>query len=186
LLDAGFAAASGAAPAPPGCGKEVLPPTRVSLYASRAADQNAFKHLGGPGKAATGVSASAGTGAATATANTIVPAVIPPLDQAPRAAAPRTTVVAKQRSDGLLTQRNGVVVLILVLLGALALRRRAVKRRRARRAARARQRAAAMRSGGLPVVDGRYRPGMRLGPPVESHVRVRRVEKRTAERSRLG
>ena len=30
-----------------------------------------------------------------------------------------------------------------------------------------------MRSGGLPVVDGRYRAGTRIGPPVESHVRVR-------------
>jgi D-alanyl-D-alanine carboxypeptidase (penicillin-binding protein 5/6) len=185
LLDAGFAAASAGAPATPGCGKEVLPPTRVSAYASRAADQDAFTHLGGPAKPTT--QASARSGAATATANTVVPAQIPALDQAPRAAAaPKTTVAANRRSDGFLTQRNGVVVLILVLFGALALRRRAVKRRRTRRAARARQRAAAMRSGGLPVVDGRYRPGMRLGPPVESHVRVRRVEKRTAERSRLG
>jgi D-alanyl-D-alanine carboxypeptidase len=184
LLDAGFAAASGAAPASPGCGNELLPPTRVSLYASRAADQDAFKHLGGTVNTPKG--AGPGTAAAAATANTVVPPVIPSLTQAPRAAAPTTTVVAKQRSDGLLTERNGVVVLILVLLGALALRRRAVKRRRARRAARARQRAAAMRSGGLPVVDGRYRPGMRLGPPVESHVRVRRVEKRATERSRLG
>ena len=31
-----------------------------------------------------------------------------------------------------------------------------------------------MRSGGLTVVDGRYRPGDRVGPPVESHVRLRR------------
>ena len=30
-----------------------------------------------------------------------------------------------------------------------------------------------MRSGSLPVVDGRYRTGTRIGPPVESHVRVR-------------
>ncbi len=186
LLDAGFAAASGAAPATPACGTEVLPPTRVSLYASRAADQNAFKHLGGTASGATSASARPGPGGAAPTANTVVPAVIGSLTQAPRAATPKTTVIAKKHSDGLLTQRNGIVVLIVVLFGALALRRRAVKRRRARRAARARQRAAAMRSGGLPVVDGRYRPGMRLGPPVESHVRVRRVEKRTPERSRLG
>jgi hypothetical protein len=55
------------------------------------------------------------------------------------------------------------------------LRRRAVKRQRAARLARRRQRNAAMRSGGLPVVDGKYRSGMRLGPPVESHVRVRDI-----------
>ena len=31
-----------------------------------------------------------------------------------------------------------------------------------------------MRSGSLPIVDGRYRTGTRLGPPVESQVRVQR------------
>jgi hypothetical protein len=40
----------------------------------------------------------------------------------------------------------------------------------------------AMRSGGLPVVDGRYRTGTRIGPPVESHVRVQRVKNPTGER----
>jgi hypothetical protein len=34
-------------------------------------------------------------------------------------------------------------------------------------------RAAKIRSGGLTVVDGRYRAGDRSGPPMESHVRVR-------------
>jgi len=179
LLDAGFAAASGAAPVSPTCAHEVLPPTRVSLYASRAADQAAFARLGGNVNSAPAASAGA------ATTDTVVPASIPSLTQAPRAATPKTTLVAKQRSSGLLTTRNAVVLVILALFGGLALRRRAVKRRRARRAARARQRAAAMRSGGLPVVDGRYRPGMRLGPPVESHVRIRRLRDRSAEHSRL-
>ena len=55
------------------------------------------------------------------------------------------------------------------------LRRRAVKRQRARRIARQRARAKAMRSGSLPVVDGRYRTGTRVGPPLESHVRVERT-----------
>jgi hypothetical protein len=49
-----------------------------------------------------------------------------------------------------------------------------VKRQRARRIARQRARAKAMRSGSLPVVDGKYRTGMRVGPPVESRVRVKR------------
>jgi hypothetical protein len=31
-----------------------------------------------------------------------------------------------------------------------------------------------MRRGGLPVVDGRYRTGTRVGNPVESHVQLRR------------
>ncbi len=186
LLDAGFAAAAGTAKVAPACGREVLPPPRVSLYASRAADQDAFERLGGPPTGSASAGAVASASPATAAPDTVVPSVIAPLAQAPRAAAPKTTTIAKRRSEGLLTARNGVVLLIIVLFGALALRRRAVKRRRARRAARARQRAAAMRSGGLPVVDGRYRPGMRLGPPVESHVRLRRVDERPAERTRLG
>ena len=72
-----------------------------------------------------------------------------------------------------MSSRTVVVVVILVAAVAFFLRRRAVKRRRALRLAQKRQRAAAMRSGGLPVVDGRYRSGLRLGPPVESHVRIR-------------
>ena len=60
----------------------------------------------------------------------------------------------------------------LLLAVCVVLRRRAVKRQRARRIARQRARAKAMRSGSLPVVDGRYRTGTRVGPPVESHVRV--------------
>jgi hypothetical protein len=57
------------------------------------------------------------------------------------------------------------------------LRRRAVKRRRARRLAQRRAMKAAMRRGSLPVVDGKYRPGTRIGPPLESHVRVHRVRR---------
>ena len=67
-----------------------------------------------------------------------------------------------------------MVVLILVAAVLIVLRRRKVKQQRAARLARRRQRISAMRSGGLPVVDGRYRPGTRIGPPVESHVRVRK------------
>ena len=74
----------------------------------------------------------------------------------------------------MLGMRNVVIVLLILLVIAFMLRRRAVRRQRARRIARQRNRAAKMRSGGLTVVDGRYRPGDRVGPPVESHVRVRR------------
>ena len=41
--------------------------------------------------------------------------------------------------------------------------------------ARQRARAKAMRSGSLPVVDGRYRTGMRIGSPIESEVQVERT-----------
>jgi heme exporter protein D len=69
-----------------------------------------------------------------------------------------------------------MVTVVSLLLGAVAfvLRRRAVKRQRARRIAQRRLRAAKMRSGGLTVVDGRYRAGARVGPPVESDMSVRR------------
>jgi hypothetical protein len=36
--------------------------------------------------------------------------------------------------------------------------------------------AAAMRRGTLPVVDGRYRAGTRVGPPLDSEVRIHRRE----------
>jgi hypothetical protein len=70
-----------------------------------------------------------------------------------------------------------VGLVLIGLLGVLVvLRRRAVRRRKARRAAQRRRTQAALRRGSLPVVDGRYRPGMRTGPPVQSNVRVRRFD----------
>ena len=77
--------------------------------------------------------------------------------------------------------RNFVIVLFLIGVVVFVLRRRSVRRQRAARLARKRQRAAAMRSGGLPVVDGKYRSGLRLGPPVESHVRVRNINDKLDE-----
>ena len=68
---------------------------------------------------------------------------------------------------------------------AFFLRRRAVKRQRARRIARQRARAKAMRSGSLPVVDGRYRTGTRLGQPVES-TRARRAVRHRPHRAGTG
>jgi len=83
-----------------------------------------------------------------------------------------TTTVAS--SGGLITTRRLFVVLVLALAVAFVLRRRAVKRQRERRLSRQRARAKAMRAGSLPVVDGRYRTGLRTGPPVDSKVRVAR------------
>lgn len=78
-------------------------------------------------------------------------------------------------ASGLMSLRNVGVVAVVVLAVLVTLRRRAVKRQRMRRLARRRMRAAQMRSGGLTIVDGRYRTGTRVGPPVESHVQVRRL-----------
>ena len=164
LLDSGFAMPPNAA----GTG-ENLPATGVSSYSARAADLVAFASLGN------GVAAGTGTGT-TPAANSQTP--LPLLNQPARAAAPRAAATAKTRhqSGGLFRVRNLVLVIVVLLVITFFLRRRAVKRQRARRLARQRQRAAAMRSGGLPVVDGRYRPGLRVGPPVESHIHVQRVD----------
>jgi hypothetical protein len=41
-----------------------------------------------------------------------------------------------------------------------------------------------MRRGSLPIVDGRYRTGTRVGKPVESHVQVKRDAAREEARRR--
>jgi D-alanyl-D-alanine carboxypeptidase (penicillin-binding protein 5/6) len=169
LLDAGFAMPANA----PGTG-ETLPRVAVSRCEDRAVDQAAFAGLG---IASTPTSSPAVT----------VPGSVPVFDSPPLAATTSTTRATTQasahHSAGLLRPRN--IVLLLLLAGAVLffLRRRAVKRRRVVRLARRRQRLSAMRSGGLTVVDGRYRTGTRVGPPVESHVRVRPARDRAADRA---
>jgi len=159
LLDAGFATPPDSA----GTG-DTLPAVAVSQCADRAADQVAFAKLG----------TSSDPQAKTAVT---VPASIPVLNSPPLAvtstASARTSTTSAHHSAGLLRPRNILIVLFVLAAVAIALRRRTVKRQRAMRLARRRQRISAMRSGGLPVVDGRYRAGTRIGPPVESHVRVR-------------
>lgn len=173
LLDAAFAMPVSA----PGIG-EKLPDIAVSPFAERAGDLAAFRELGR--EAAVGASGS-----------TVAPSV-PVFDQLP-AEPPEVVNAAAGASgqsaadagseiggggggSGIFRLRYFVLLLLAVGVVLFVLRRRAVKRQRAQRMARQRQRAAKMRSGGLPVVDGRYRAGMRLGQPVESHVRVRRTE----------
>jgi D-alanyl-D-alanine carboxypeptidase len=167
LLDAGFATPANA----PGTG-ETLPKVAVSPCADRAADQLAFAGL-------------AMTSTPTSTPAVTVESSIPVFDSSPVAAttssASATATASSHHSPGLLRTRNIAVLLMLVGAALFLLRRRAVKRQRASRLARRRQRLSAMRSGGLTVVDGRYRVGTRIGPPVESHVRVRPVGDRTRE-----
>jgi D-alanyl-D-alanine carboxypeptidase len=175
-VDLGYGTAAGlldscfAAPANSKGTGDVLPDVAVSPYDSRVADRDAFAVLAGAPVA--GTAASDGT---TPTSLT--------LESAPVAAKePETTAAAADDSGdggggggGLFRLRNLVLVLLVVAVTLFFLRRRAVRRQRARRIARQRSRAAQMRSGGLPVVDGRYRPGTRVGKPLESHVRVRRM-----------
>jgi D-alanyl-D-alanine carboxypeptidase len=160
LLDAAFAMPANAT----GLGVTV-PPVRVSPYAGRAADRDGFAALG---HVASVVDATP----AAATGPT-VPASIPVGAIAPRALAPVVAATeAASSHHGLFAMRNVFILLFALAVTAFVLRRRAVKRQRARRLAQRRQRIAAMRSGGLTVIDGRYRIGTRTGQPVESGVRV--------------
>jgi hypothetical protein len=145
-----------------------LPPIAVSPYARRAADKAAFTSLAGVRLAASKRKATP-KAAASATPTTLATQQL-----AATNAASAGTVPAKHSGPGLLSPSRLVWWLLLILAVAFFFRRRAVKRQRARRLARQRARAKAMRSGSLPVVDGRYRTGTRIGPPLEGAVRVAR------------
>ena len=150
LLDAGFAQ--------PNCAKGAakLPPVAVSLYGRRAEDRASFAALGTPpprtnvGRLRDDHGAGIDSGWR---------------DRAPRGRSDRgdhRRSAPRQRAvlDAQLRDRPAVARRV-----AFVLRRRAVKRQRARRIAQRRLRAAKMRSGGLTVVDGRYRAGSRVGAP---------------------
>jgi D-alanyl-D-alanine carboxypeptidase len=172
LLDQCFASPVGAR----GTG-ERLPDVKISPYDSRIADRQAFAAL---------ASDSSGSAADAVDAATPMPAAAAaPIAARPTSKSKSTVTKASgtsphassnhHHSEGILSVRNLLVVLVLVLTVVVALRRRVVKHQRMRRLARKRHRAAQMRSGGLPVVDGRYRPGTRIGKPLESHVRIHRL-----------
>jgi D-alanyl-D-alanine carboxypeptidase len=159
LLDQGFST-----PANTKGNGAKLPPVAVSPYATRVAERTSFV------QAASGNSAAAllATPPSQATPSTVgTPAAT--------TTATKKTTATKHHGHGLVTTSNFLLVVFLALVACFFLRRRAVKRQRARRVARQRVRAKMMRSGSLPVVDGRYRTGKRVGPPVES--RVRRVQR---------
>jgi len=151
-----------------------LPAVAVSPYATRLAQREGFVQLASGHKAAPPPETT--TTASEPAANGPDSNGPGPNGVAAQAAvADTTTKSTTHNGAGLLTIGNFLLVLVLALFVAGLLRRRAVKRRRARRIANRRLRAKAMRSGSLPVVDGRYRTGTRLGPPVESQVRVERA-----------
>ncbi|MGQ0823672.1 MAG: D-alanyl-D-alanine carboxypeptidase family protein [Actinomycetota bacterium] len=134
-----------------------LPEVRISPHSRRVADRDAF---------AAAVRGDVDLAVAPVpTANSDTPAADTP------AAAPKDD----GGGGGVLSVRTLAIGGIVGLAALVGLRRRAVKRQRARRLARQRTRAARMRSGGLPIVDGKYRAGTRVGPPVESHVQLRRA-----------
>jgi D-alanyl-D-alanine carboxypeptidase (penicillin-binding protein 5/6) len=152
----------------------VLPPVTVSPYASRVAARAGFTNL------AVGTTATTRPEPpSTPSTKTGLVSSRLPVSTAANAAVPVTSTIAlRQRAHhgggGLVTPTRLALLLVAAFVGAVWLRRRAVKRRRALRRARQRARAKAMRSGSLPVVDGRYRTGTRVGPPEESGMQVRR------------
>jgi D-alanyl-D-alanine carboxypeptidase (penicillin-binding protein 5/6) len=174
LLDAGFATPANTK----GTGIK-LPDVAVSPYGTRVAQRDGFVQLARGGNDATPlpttttVPAGAGEPAANATSPN-APAARAASSHDAAAAAATNVVAASKGGGGLFTLSHFLLVVVIMLFVAVLLRRRAVKRQRQRRIERQRARAKAMRSGSLPVVDGRYRTGTRLGPPVESQVRVQK------------
>jgi D-alanyl-D-alanine carboxypeptidase len=169
LLDQGFATPSGS-----GTGVR-LPALAVSPYGARVAEQQAFAAIA---RGTTPSPAEDTTGASTSdTTGTTAPATTTTTHR-PSSRLDGDTIAAQQAASdddgggGWFTWKV-ILPVIVVLVLAFFLRRRAVRRQRVRRIARQRMRAAKIRSGGLTVVDGRYRAGDRTGPPVESHVQVR-------------
>jgi D-alanyl-D-alanine carboxypeptidase (penicillin-binding protein 5/6) len=136
-----------------------LPPVAVSPYATRVAQQAGFVQLARGSRPAL---------------PPVTPTSAKPSSRLQSATA-TSSKATTHRGGGLLSLSHLLLVLVPVLFVAVVLRRRAVRRQRARRIARKRARTKAMRSGSLPIVDGRYRTGTRLGPPVESQVRVKRT-----------
>ena len=168
--------------------KTTLPPVAVSPYSVRLAARTAFTNLAVGREGAKLAAAIRPATPATHTAGSS-----DATGRSARAATPATTTATTpaggattptKHHGGFLTATRFLVFLFLVLAGAVWLRRRAVRRQRDRRIARQRARAKAMRSGSLPVVDGRYRTGTRVGQPVESRVRVRRTHIDLAEEER--
>jgi D-alanyl-D-alanine carboxypeptidase (penicillin-binding protein 5/6) len=154
----------------------VLPRVAVSPYDTRVAARAAFTNLAvGTTRPARSRRASSSHAAQTG----LLTAGIPAQTATPGLREPVTSTIAARHpahhsGGGFVTPTRLAFVVVAAFVAGLWLRRRAVHRRRAQRRSRQRARAKAMRSGSLPVVDGRYRTGTRVGPPVESRVRVKR------------
>jgi D-alanyl-D-alanine carboxypeptidase (penicillin-binding protein 5/6) len=165
LLDLGFRRSPGH-----GTGA-MLPPAKVTTYASRTTQFAAIRRLaGGPATTSTAPRQQqtlAKTPKASAQAGTGAPATLTDGLAASRTAAKRST------GGGISTKTLVILVLVLIVATLYTLRVRAVRRARARRLARRRATNSMMRRGALPVVDGRYRTGTRVGKPLESQVQIR-------------
>ncbi|HEY5014776.1 MAG TPA: D-alanyl-D-alanine carboxypeptidase [Acidimicrobiia bacterium] len=169
FLDVGFAKARGT-----GTGT-ALPAPQVTTYSARAAQFAAFRHLapgsvsGATAVAATNPRAPSTSAPASTQGRTVNTALASGAKLTGKLAA--ATVPAKS-GGGVSASTILLLVLFFVLATLYVLRVRAVRRARARRLARRRATQSMMRRGSLPIVDGRYRTGTRVGKPVESHVQI--------------
>jgi D-alanyl-D-alanine carboxypeptidase (penicillin-binding protein 5/6) len=180
-----------------------LPPIAVSPYGARSQAQVGFARIAGAPAPAKKQEAAALPTTTPTTSPSTSPAsdgednrgldadALAAASLAHPEVAPTSATTTVASGGGLITTRRLLVLLFLVLVVGFVLRRRAVKRQRERRLARQRARAKAMRAGSLPVVDGRYRTGLRTGQPDDSRVRVARghvdipeEERRAGARSR--
>jgi D-alanyl-D-alanine carboxypeptidase len=173
LLEQGFATPVSAAL------DESLPDVAVSPYGQRAADRAAylaFARGAATSPAGPGTTPDAPPSTTDPTATSTVPSSIVDGEEIVNEDAAPEAGAGDGGGVGFVSARTFGLVVVLLVAGIVVLRRRAVRRQRARRISRQRSRAARMRSGGLTVVDGRYRTGTRVGPPVESHVRIQRID----------
>jgi D-alanyl-D-alanine carboxypeptidase (penicillin-binding protein 5/6) len=169
FLDAGFAKAPGT-----GIGAR-LPAPGVTTYSARAAEYAAFRRLApGSVSGATAVAATRPTAPSTsAPAVTQGRTVGSALGSGATLTGRLAAATSPARSGGGVSASTIVLLVLFLVLAALYfLRVRAVRRARARRLARRRATQSMMRRGSLPIVDGRYRTGTRVGKPVESHVQI--------------
>jgi D-alanyl-D-alanine carboxypeptidase (penicillin-binding protein 5/6) len=177
FLDAGFGDS-----ATPGANGS-LPPVRVTTYSQRAAQFAAFHTL------AAGSQSSSQSSSNQSSQSTVAsPSSTARAGSTGTAAASQlggtlaASHVAKKAGHGHSTTTIVIAVLLVLLAILYVLRVRAVRRARARRLARRREAHNMMRRGSLPIVDGRYRTGTRVGKPVESHVQIRREREREERR----
>jgi D-alanyl-D-alanine carboxypeptidase (penicillin-binding protein 5/6) len=170
LLDQGFATS-----ATPGV-NGTLPPVRIVNYEQRAAQLAGFRQLTS-GKQSTSTPTPNIVSAPATTASRGV-------SRGVAAASPLALTSGHSAKKGGLSRTTLAVIALLLFLAILyALRVRAVRRARAKRLARQRARRDMMRRGSLPIVDGRYRTGIRVGKPVESHVQITRGDARSDARA---
>jgi D-alanyl-D-alanine carboxypeptidase len=166
LLDVGFETAAG-----DGTGEQV-PEPEVSIRAQRERDRDEFLAL---------VTGQAGTGATTTVATVAVEPFEPPATTAAGAGANDENGQDDAGGSGGGFPLGTIAIAGTAGLGVVFVARREQVKRRKRQRRIGRERADMMRRGSLPVVDGRYRTGMRVGPPVQSHVRLHRPEDDTPE-----